>query len=171
MSRRIIDCTVEKHFEYKPTKLYYELLKEFPGEVIDSLTKINITKSKFGFSKISITDKLEKNMKELEPVEDECFIELNGRPYLVNKKEFILLKVLAIEQYSKCDDYSEVVSRIFLQLIAQVLQHKKVYEFEASTDYTDLKLLLHDLISGFVLRQLGQKQKSNEVYEDKEEEE
>lgn len=168
MSRKIVDQVVEKYFKFQPADLYYELLKEFQGEATDSITKIGIDKSKFGFNRVSIIDKLEKNIKELEPKEAECYIDMGGRSYLVGKKEFVLLKALAVEQLSKCEDYSEVVSCIFLQLAAQLVQHKKVYEFEARNDYEGLKLTLYELISDFVLKQLGQK--SSGVYEMMEEE-
>lgn len=168
MSRKIVDQVVEKYFNFQPADLYYELLREFQGETTESITKIGIDKSKFGFSRVSITDRLEKNIKELEPKEDECCIDMGGRSYPVGKKEFVLLKALAVEQFSKCDDYSEVVSCIFLQFAVQLIHHKKVYEFEARNDYEGLKLALYELISDFVLKQLGQN--SSSVYETMEEE-
>jgi len=165
MSRLIVDEYVRQNTETEDSMLKYVQMKQsFPGTVSDDFKKVKLEGAAFKFQTVGLNDSLLRNMEKVQPNEEECFLSMKGALIPVKKKEFCILKALAVEQVTKCKPYSEVVAYIFMNFLIQVVNRKELYLFEPNADWTGFQKKMFDIVVAFILEQVGQK-KAVEVQE------
>lgn len=157
MARSIKDAVVIKNIRESKEQEIREL--EFTmnsGTVESKLQKVKLEPVGYAVRKVDITTELNEKYDALQIADDICFLNFMGNSYNVSKTEIRMLKALVIEQVNKNEQYSKIVTSIFMQLVKyyvsgrgdfrwQEPEYESLWErvvYEELTNYVQTKLNL-----------------------------
>lgn len=170
MARDVIDDVVYDSMQKRGNVQLAQELRGRGNRVREPGPKLTLQKSSFGLSQLGYFSQLEKTYESTElQGEMECIIDVeqgegkSPKSFRVSEPVFRLAKTLAFEQVSKSSDYSDAVSKIFLQFMAQIFRGASEYNFTEDPEWPRIVRLFFRYVVDFVCEKLGQPKKIWEI--------
>lgn len=156
MARPIKDTIVlKKCEELNFDTIYLDNVPAYSGNVIETINKTRFESSEFGIQKEAVTKSLRDKYESIQIKDDDCFVEVQGMMKVPATKEQIrCLKALAIEQISYVQEYSDVVSQLFMELFQQIFSRNVTCVFKKRDDFTKLQEVIFDEYQVFLQKKI-----------------
>ena len=123
--RDILDSIVMQRMGDAGKGTEYLDMPEFAGQVQDSYKRVKLNNSEMGLRIIGITSSLLNKYESIKINGDSCEISLcmgeQATNVPITKNRLRMLKALALEQMSACQEYSAIVAGIFNSYLSQLL--------------------------------------------------
>lgn len=130
--------------------LYMMPLPGFPQYVNANLEKVKLDKAEFGLPSFNIITSLENKYKSIDIKEDVCTITLfSGVVVKMPKERFKMLKALLLEQVSCCREYSNVVAKVAMGVIASTFNNSIVLKASAGEDLSPFEIEVFKAVYDF----------------------
>ncbi len=175
MPREVIDTVVmESLRDHRKGGKYGELKLEYGDKCVQKQSpKTVLEKSQYGISGLDYFAALVKAYKAVQIPESvqECTIEIeSGEGQVVtrcvSKEVFSIVKVLAYEQVSESDTYSDAIAKVFVQFLPQVLKGVEQYRFIEDSEWPRITRMFFRYGVDFICDVLKQKRVLWEVIDE-----
>lgn len=156
MARPIKDTIVlKKCEELNFDTIYLDNVPTYSGNVVDTLTKTRLESSEFGIQKEAVVKSLRDKYESIQIKDEDCFVEVQGMAKVTATKEQIrCLKALAIEQISYVQEYSDVVSQLFMELFQQIVRRNVTCVFTKNEQFTKLQEVVFTEYQAFLQKKI-----------------
>ena len=158
MARPILDTVVQRNIQ--SASAYLDVMSNimYTGSVSTDKPKITLEEAKFGLNVESIISPLENKYMAIQLEEDGVIVIREGeeeKTLPATKEQLTMLKALAVEQVSLCDEYSAIVADLFWQLFYKVAFKKGVNEpFKMPVDASRLRTVVTSNYSDYITRKV-----------------
>ena len=157
MSRTMLDDIVRNNAIAASVFLDDIANTTYIGTVQTNKPKITLEESQYGIGDESVTAQLEVKFNAMKSDEDGYIIfRTNDKEKKVHAtgEQIAMLKALAVEQINLCNEYSEIVSDMFWQLLWHITQGGTDMPFKLPVDASKLRTEVVCRFSEFIMKQL-----------------
>lgn len=156
MARSVKDAVVIKNIRESKEQEIREL--EFTmnsGTVENKLQKVKLEPVGYKVRKVDITTELSEKYDALQITDDMCFLYFMGNSYHVSKTEIRMMKALVIEQVNKNEQYSKIVTSIFMQLVKYYVSGRGDFRWQEPEYESQWERVVYEELTKYVQAKLN----------------